>query len=624
MYDKLVNAFLRAGNSKRQQSLCSFLEVTSKVLEAPLCTLWKINWRSMTLSAAARVGYSPPATAEHEFVHPIRDSLIGDTLERTNSSRRKFYEFADVALEHKHRAQDRVRQLGLKRMVSVPIRNYDIHPDRANSFEAVLNIYLPSSVQFTEQIAELIEEQVSLLLSRSRLIAKERMMSEIIDIYRQRSRKQLSDVLHPVISRILPSLCAYEASSVFIWDMFHHRLSLAQTTGLKGSPKRDDVYYSLGQGLTGYVARTKEPIILEDLARPPEKLDLEHLHLWEEDTPHKKTTFMGIPIMSPSATDELVGVIRFANRLNALAPVMDYFSDEDLAVLQHACTLLALYLKNEQNEQRMVAFSRQMSHEIMTPAVGIRGTADVLIRRLGTPDFPDSRVRQYLRDINEQCQFQIELTRMVQFVWRSPYGKSGKARYKIHKTDLKRDVVEPAKRVVIPLAREEGVRFDDIKIEGSFPDALFVDNIAFRQVFFNLLNNAIKYRRKGSEFSITIQHAGLASWPLPPRARSLATAEMDSGEPTPRSEEGDLITVRDLGVGIPDGEKEKIFLLGYRTSGLEKSSIRGLGIGLAVVREIVEDFGGAVWVSRLRDPTEFSVFLPKKLRSPAYLKTENW
>ncbi len=89
-----------------------------------------------------------------------------------------------------------------------------------------------------------------------------------------------------------------------------------------------------------------------------------------------------------------------------------------------------------------------------------------------------------------------------------------------------------------------------------------------RQVFNNLVSNAVKYSPKGGEVYLGAR----------------------------REDDGINIMVRDEGIGIPAEAKEKIFERFYRVDNSDSRAIGGTGLGLALVREIVTAHGGRVWV----------------------------
>jgi len=106
--------------------------------------------------------------------------------------------------------------------------------------------------------------------------------------------------------------------------------------------------------------------------------------------------------------------------------------------------------------------------------------------------------------------------------------------------------------------------------------------IQIRQVFNNLIENAIKYTLPGGEIRIA------------------------SGRQASQA----IVAVSDTGIGIPPADLPHIFDKFYRASNIE-SSVVGTGLGLSIVRTVVERHGGRVWVdSTLGEGTTFTLLLP--------------
>ncbi|MBK7388083.1 MAG: PAS domain S-box protein [Bacteroidetes bacterium] len=128
-----------------------------------------------------------------------------------------------------------------------------------------------------------------------------------------------------------------------------------------------------------------------------------------------------------------------------------------------------------------------------------------------------------------------------------------------------------------------------IAIHGKLP-VLFGDKIKFQQIFANLIGNAIKYNDK-PEINIQI------------------SAE--------EKEHDWLIVVKDNGPGIDSRFYEKIFVI-FQTLN-PRDTVESTGVGLAIVKKIIEEEGGEIWVeSELKKGSEFKFTWPKVAKPEAY------
>jgi signal transduction histidine kinase len=124
------------------------------------------------------------------------------------------------------------------------------------------------------------------------------------------------------------------------------------------------------------------------------------------------------------------------------------------------------------------------------------------------------------------------------------------------------------------------------------------------QVFDNLLDNALKF--SPFDGNVVIRVASIASRGAIPPERWAAVRR--SGIRAPASV---MVTVSDEGPGITDEEKERVFDRFYQTAAGRSVRSRGVGLGLAICREIIAVHGGAIWVSD-NEPrgSVFNVLLP--------------
>jgi signal transduction histidine kinase len=212
-----------------------------------------------------------------------------------------------------------------------------------------------------------------------------------------------------------------------------------------------------------------------------------------------------------------------------------------------------------------------VAHDLRTPLTRLRGQAELALR--GQPDADASR--EALAGCVEESDRVLSILNTLMDV---AEAEAGMMRLERRPVDLCR-LVDEVVEVYECLAEERR-----IVIQREFAGGLeaAVDANRMRQVFGNLLDNAIKYTSEGGRILIATSSE--------PRAA--------------------IVRFTDTGIGIPPEEQENIWNRLYR--GDKSRSQRGLGLGLSVVKAIVEAHGGSAAVkSRPGEGSEFTVRLPR-------------
>lgn len=217
-----------------------------------------------------------------------------------------------------------------------------------------------------------------------------------------------------------------------------------------------------------------------------------------------------------------------------------------------------------------------VSHELRTPLTALQGFAELLLGR----DVPADRARRWLGHIHGEAQ---RLARIVADLLDLARIESGGA------LEMARDPVDlgatVGRNVDLFAAAHPRHRFVALG-PGATPVVVRGDADAIDRVVKNLLSNAVKYSPAGGQVTVSVT--------APATARSMAE-----------------IAVEDEGVGIPAAELPRIFERYVRVADPATSGARGLGLGLTLVRMLVEAHGGSISVAS--DPgrgSRFSVRLP--------------
>jgi signal transduction histidine kinase len=228
----------------------------------------------------------------------------------------------------------------------------------------------------------------------------------------------------------------------------------------------------------------------------------------------------------------------------------------------------------EQAHNRQIAFLAMAAHELRNPLLPLRLAAKLITR---------DRTGEQLVKLQETINGQVNhMARLIGDLLDGSRISTGKFRLERRIVDL-RGVLDLAVETCQSAMDERHHRFERL---GPPPASFSVNGDAVRlvQVFSNLLDNAAKYTPEGGEIS-------------------LATAVL-----------GDkvAITVRDNGIGIAAQALPHVFELFVQDEHGSALSQGGLGIGLAVVRELVEAHGGSVVASSPGQDlgSEFVVTLP--------------
>jgi signal transduction histidine kinase len=209
--------------------------------------------------------------------------------------------------------------------------------------------------------------------------------------------------------------------------------------------------------------------------------------------------------------------------------------------------------------QRRSDFVAAVSHELKTPLTAIRMYGEMLRDGIVSSD---AKRQEYYRHITAESE---RLSRLINNVLEFSRLEKG-TRDVVLTTGSVEPVLREAVDLVRPHADAEGfaLRLD---VDDALPPVRF-ERDALLQVLFNLVDNAVKYARDGAERAITLR------------------AEAAGG--------GVRLAVRDAGPGVPERHLAHVFEPFYRGERELTRRNRGTGLGLALVRGLVERMGGRI------------------------------
>jgi len=238
-------------------------------------------------------------------------------------------------------------------------------------------------------------------------------------------------------------------------------------------------------------------------------------------------------------------------------------------------------------------FVSSVSHELRAPVASVR----LMVENLQNGKISEpGRQEEYFRFISQECG---RLSSLVANVLDFSRIEQGRKEYEIEPTDLVA-LAKHTVKLMEPYAAER-----QIQLALAVPDAqassfnfqVPLDGKAIQQALVNLIDNAIKHAPKGETVTVGLEERGNIQHP---------TSNIEA-EPGPSVS----LFVEDHGEGIPPEEHEKIFERFYRCGSELRRETQGVGIGLSIVKYIVEAHGGRVVVrSAVGKGSRFTIELP--------------
>ena len=447
--------------------------------------------------------------------------------------------------------------------VCVPLFNGD-------QIFGVLNVESSQDYQLTEadlRVIGILSEQIDIAIRRASLYAER---AESL-----RREHHINEFAHAISSTLdLPGILEKVARlSVELVGAETATVSLMSDDGLEmtdvynyNEAKQLGIVLPRGQGLAWYVFETGEPIIVEEYSEHPRAIP--------EWSAYGLHAFMGFPI---SIGEKRLGVLALHNRTPD-----KIFTQRDFSLMEAIAREVAIAIQNarlfealqkelqernrierereamlkdlEAKNAELERFTYTVSHDLKSPLVTIAGFLGFLEDDLKKGD--QQRLQATIHRIYEAAKKMRRL--MDELLELSRVGRLANPAVEVSLGDLAREAVELTQGQLMAQQVE-------VRIEADLP-VVFVDRIRMIEVLQNLIVNAIKF--------IGIQEHLL----------------IEIGMTIRNSQ--NVFFVKDNGMGIAPEYHQKVFGLFDK---LDPAS-EGTGIGLALVKRIVEVHGGKIWV----------------------------
>jgi len=259
-----------------------------------------------------------------------------------------------------------------------------------------------------------------------------------------------------------------------------------------------------------------------------------------------------------------------ATNLSERLPLQE--SDDDLDRL--ATTINQMMERLEESFQKLSRFTADAAHELRTPLAALKGETEVLLSRKRSSE----EYQEALTNNLERLDF---LTKLVNDLLILSQADEGKASLKIENLNFS-ELLKQLYEAFNIVAMQKKIDFtfftpEEVLING--------DRIKLKQLFSNLIDNAIKYTPDGGNISLIIQ----------PEKDQVA------------------VIIKDTGIGIPSDDLLHIFDRFYRVDTSRSRISGGVGLGLSICHWIVKAHHGTIDVkSQLHQGATFTVTLPTK------------
>lgn len=360
---------------------------------------------------------------------------------------------------------------------------------------------------------------------------------------------------------------------IYLIDPSGKKLELAAGAGEIGQQMVAEgwVIFVDEESIVARCARTRSSIIVKDVRIEPDFLPNPLLP--------ETLSELAIPMI---VGQKLLGVFDVQSRYS------NAFTENDLRIYTTLATQTAVAYQNailfqeqlatverlRELDQLKTAFLANMSHELRTPLNSIIGFTQVIAEGLDGP--LTEEMANDLSLIEKNGQHLLKLINDILDMAKIEAGRMSLIFGEVNLYDIWADVLE----VSTPLAREKSLT---LNLEADLPRPRFQivgDQVRLRQVFLNLISNAIKFTPEGS---ITVCLSRVAS-------------EI-------------RIEVKDTGIGIPPDKLETVFEAFSQVDSSTTRKVGGTGLGLPISRRLIELHHGRLWAESSGIPGEGTTFI---------------
>jgi PAS domain S-box-containing protein len=244
-----------------------------------------------------------------------------------------------------------------------------------------------------------------------------------------------------------------------------------------------------------------------------------------------------------------------------------------------------------ESDRLKTEFIGTVSHELRTPMTSIKGFTQLLA--MGSLGPVNDTQKEFLQIIQTNAERMITIINDLLDITKIETGSVELDLRPLH-------LAESLSNVMMEL--QPNIQARELALSISIPPGLPLvraDARRLNQILVNLLSNAVKYTPVGGKIALEAREVDIDAVPEA-RREGLKSAVRYA-----------LVEVRDTGVGVAPEEHERIFERFYRTENPLKVEAGGTGLGLSLVRPLIQLLGGQIWVnSTLNEGSTFSFIIP--------------
>ncbi len=284
-------------------------------------------------------------------------------------------------------------------------------------------------------------------------------------------------------------------------------------------------------------------------------------------------------------------VVRFPKRESSIFSGISFmlvFTAISLMTVIFFIYALTVILRQKRLSELQKDFINNMTHEFKTPISTIKVAADVFISNPSVQSDPRlSRYAQIIREQNHRLNTQVEKVLQLTRIDRKTLELNKEV---INLHELLHTILPS---IQVKIEEKQGVLHQELKASQAYIKA---DTLHLTNILHNLLDNAMKYCRNGKP-EITIQ-------------------TLDMGKNL-------RLIVEDKGVGIDKEHHKKVFFRFYRVPTGNIHNVKGFGLGLFYVKNIILEHGWHIDLeSEVEKGTKVIIDMPKVIEAPMPIKTK--